>query len=630
MNSKSILLFIIMLGSFFTSIAQYSSLGIFDTPVSSAGEESSVGAISAPEDPRDPNNYAISSQYLISGTQCYRDLRVFTGLGALKGESIRYSHDHSGTTKVLFDPNNDRIMYALYQERKTQSLSSARKTYVRRFEYTPNPTGGVGTITRSNRYEVFSHTGIADMVISPNGDLLVGIVTPNRGVQIQAVRYFNAFFKLTSSPWNVTPSGGVYQFNKTLSMDMKGYDFVYGHARGTGVFLKWGRYIPGPGQVQALTVATQLLPNQRLYGSNHSNGGSLGAKQAVGLRPNGEVYYLRGSSVAPPTGAWDLVKVDQQGTTSVLQSSFYYANLVTSNNGNCYLAYKRNGIFEINVYNTYDVLEHTYNVTSPLDGGNALNNLAVIDCKLLACGQINTSSQKHELFKACECDGTVTAECELTGKVLRYETYQTARGPQNVPVYCSLGDVIIDGSGSKCETGYHLSVSRINVTNWALFTPSLFTGWINTTDPAPANIPLANYITGPVTQNAFYHVTFSVSDGNGGFYSCYKLFRLEICEQKPRRLTLREGNNQNQDLSDHVSFSIYPNPTSGKLNISLEGKATEEQATIEVYSLTGQLMQSLQTSDMQLSVDMHNYQAGIFLVRVQTPSGVYTKRVVKE
>lgn len=87
-----------------------------------------------------------------------------------------------------------------------------------------------------------------------------------------------------------------------------------------------------------------------------------------------------------------------------------------------------------------------------------------------------------------------------------------------------------------------------------------------------------------------------------------------------------------REAAAEVGFDlhIYPNPTSNKLNISLSGKALKEQATIELYSLTGQLMQSLQTSDMQLSIDMREYQAGIFLLRVQTPSGVYTKRIVKE
>lgn len=75
---------------------------------------------------------------------------------------------------------------------------------------------------------------------------------------------------------------------------------------------------------------------------------------------------------------------------------------------------------------------------------------------------------------------------------------------------------------------------------------------------------------------------------------------------------------------------IYPNPTSDNVNIYLEGKALKEQATVTIYSLTGQLLHSVQTSDMQLSVDMREYPSGIFLLRVQTPSNVFTKQIVKK
>ncbi|MBL4709012.1 MAG: T9SS type A sorting domain-containing protein [Flavobacteriales bacterium] len=93
------------------------------------------------------------------------------------------------------------------------------------------------------------------------------------------------------------------------------------------------------------------------------------------------------------------------------------------------------------------------------------------------------------------------------------------------------------------------------------------------------------------------------------------------------------GNNRRARIKKEelgLLAKVYPNPTFDKLNIALEGKALDEQATVEVYSLTGQLIHSVQTTEMQFSIDMSNYHSGIFLLRVQCPSGVYTQRIVKE
>jgi hypothetical protein len=83
-----------------------------------------------------------------------------------------------------------------------------------------------------------------------------------------------------------------------------------------------------------------------------------------------------------------------------------------------------------------------------------------------------------------------------------------------------------------------------------------------------------------------------------------------------------------QEVKAPINFLLYPNPTTGQVNIELpEGNYINE---IEVYSITGQRVHHVEM-DMPLkstSIDLGGLTAGIYQVKVLTPDG-YTNQSIQ-
>ena len=617
------ILFSISLGSF----AQYQTSGILNTPVSSSDELTSVGGWSPPDPERGGKYYAISSQYYL-GSKSYRDLRIFAG-GTLVGHQPRYSHYHGRNTKVVFHPSDPTILFAMFQELvDPDDPFSGYRTYVKRFDFTPpSQLGGMGTVSQSNRFEVFSHLATADMVIAPNGDLLVGIVGDDH-ILVRAIRYTTGFQFLTNAAWNVSDNPWGLG-NTSFSMDMKGYDWAFVNNKNNGTHLEWASYVPSF-PAQAPTTATVFIEEKYAWAGNYGNGS--GETQCIGLRPDGSVFLLLMD--LPNASPWKLVKYEQNGNATQLGSGDRHANLVASENGQCWLAHQNNGAYQIDLYSMYDQLEHTYDVASPLDNdvnapnGAALNNLAVSDCDLLACGQINGSTQNHEIYNCSDCwpEAGTTVNCVMDGVIHHNESWQTYYGPTVIPIYCTMNNVVVDGSASTCETGYWVSVRPIDVATWVMG-PSLYTGWVSTTNPAPHNLNLGALLgPGPFAKETNYHVTFVVSDGNGGWYPCYKLFRLENCKLLPKL------DQNDEDIitldgihEESIQAFVFPNPSNGLIQIKMTDPTLN--TTYRVMDMAGkEIANGAFTGQVQLQLESQ-LSTGIYLIRIENSKGVQTEKL---
>jgi hypothetical protein len=66
--------------------------------------------------------------------------------------------------------------------------------------------------------------------------------------------------------------------------------------------------------------------------------------------------------------------------------------------------------------------------------------------------------------------------------------------------------------------------------------------------------------------------------------------------------------------------TIYPNPTNGMVNID-----GYEIIEVKVYNVLGQLVKETKENVIDLSAQ----EAGIYILKVITPSGVITKQIVK-
>ncbi len=84
------------------------------------------------------------------------------------------------------------------------------------------------------------------------------------------------------------------------------------------------------------------------------------------------------------------------------------------------------------------------------------------------------------------------------------------------------------------------------------------------------------------------------------------------------------SNSINENYLNNIG--MYPNPTSDKLTFVQEGN---EQVTYNILSLSGQLMQTSQSSQTNTVLDLSQLNAGVYLVELKMNDIKITKRVVK-
>ncbi len=75
---------------------------------------------------------------------------------------------------------------------------------------------------------------------------------------------------------------------------------------------------------------------------------------------------------------------------------------------------------------------------------------------------------------------------------------------------------------------------------------------------------------------------------------------------------------------NQMNVKLYPNPTSGQLNIE-----AEEMTTVSVYDVVGQCVMQTAAQDGRATIDMSQLQNGIYFVKVNTGNGSAVQRVVK-
>ena len=94
----------------------------------------------------------------------------------------------------------------------------------------------------------------------------------------------------------------------------------------------------------------------------------------------------------------------------------------------------------------------------------------------------------------------------------------------------------------------------------------------------------------------------------------------EECESEPIHVSILVPVNVNENMLD--GMMIYPNPTRGGLNIKAEGITR-----ITISNTLGQVVYDINTNSNDEIVDMSQYEAGIYMVRVMTDNGVSTRRI---
>lgn len=77
------------------------------------------------------------------------------------------------------------------------------------------------------------------------------------------------------------------------------------------------------------------------------------------------------------------------------------------------------------------------------------------------------------------------------------------------------------------------------------------------------------------------------------------------------------------------SFEISPNPATTKLNINLSQKNLDD-TTVTVYDVLGKKIYSKRLHNLSVSINVSNWNTGVYLVRISTNRQTLTKRFVKQ
>lgn len=92
-----------------------------------------------------------------------------------------------------------------------------------------------------------------------------------------------------------------------------------------------------------------------------------------------------------------------------------------------------------------------------------------------------------------------------------------------------------------------------------------------------------------------------------------------------------DANTTFQVLSNSIpikdfSISLYPNPTSSLLNIKSENSIK----SIELYDVQGRIIQVNKIGSKETSVDVSNYNAGVYFVKITTDFGSCIEKIIKK
>lgn len=117
--------------------------------------------------------------------------------------------------------------------------------------------------------------------------------------------------------------------------------------------------------------------------------------------------------------------------------------------------------------------------------------------------------------------------------------------------------------------------------------------------------------------------TLESSEGvivTGGQFAASETTNFCVDDTKSKSLRTNPLADENVDL-----FKIYPNPAQSILSIDARG---EQIDNIKVFNMLGMMVQEVRTSGVQ-SIDVSNYNAGTYFIRITSGETVITRRFIK-
>jgi len=108
------------------------------------------------------------------------------------------------------------------------------------------------------------------------------------------------------------------------------------------------------------------------------------------------------------------------------------------------------------------------------------------------------------------------------------------------------------------------------------------------------------------------------------FYTENNLIYLEITNAEGSVATFFDSQ-LSIDSFSKLHIKIYPNPTSGYINIEAVDLIINQ---VQIYDINGKLVSEIKTISNP-KIDVTNLSSGIYFLRVETAEGIFSKKVIK-
>ncbi len=205
---------------------------------------------------------------------------------------------------------------------------------------------------------------------------------------------------------------------------------------------------------------------------------------------------------------------------------------------------------------------------------------------------------------------TTVSACDTYTWSVNGSTYTTG-GTYTSTVGCNTETLVLTINSASTPTGSSaqtISVSDLNDATLEdlVVSPTNVIWYGSLTDAQTQTNALAN--TTVLTNGAIYYAV-NVSSG---------------CPSTPLAVTVTVALGTNG--FDDASFSFYPNPTSGIVNISYASQITN----ITVINMMGQVIQERNTNENQVQIDLSSLPASTYFVRVESDGNSKMIKVIKQ
>ncbi|WP_158592549.1 T9SS type A sorting domain-containing protein [Flavobacterium sp. 102] len=205
---------------------------------------------------------------------------------------------------------------------------------------------------------------------------------------------------------------------------------------------------------------------------------------------------------------------------------------------------------------------------------------------------------------------TTISACDTYTWSVNGSTYTTG-GTYTSTVGCNTETLVLTINSAATPTGSSAQTISVSDLNDATLEDLVV---------SPINVIWYGSLTDAQTQtNALANTTVLT---NGAIY--YAVNLSSGCPSTPLAVTVTVALGTNG--FDDASFSFYPNPTSGIVNISYASQITN----ITVINMMGQVIQERNTNENQVQIDLSSLPASTYFVRVESDGNSKMIKVIKQ